>query len=147
MDWSLLGAGLRNCCHPKTQLRLLLTQAEAGPATALHASNPKEIGIKRLMQKEQHWMDAQRFPQQELEMQGWCITRENWLEILTLQGGHVLAERWLSESSDYRQAMGPIDTATLTALQQRLECLKTYGLRLPMRHHLITGTAKTINIK
>ena len=139
MDWSLLGAGLRNFCHPKTQLRLLLTQAEAGPATALHASNPKEIGIKRLMQKEQHWIDAQSFPQQELEMQGWCITQESWLEILTLKGGHVLAERWLSESSDYRQAMGPIDTATLTALRQRLEGLKTDGLRLPMRHHLLLG--------
>jgi putative ATPase len=142
MDWSLLGAGLRTCCHPKTQLRLLLTQAEAGPATALHASNPKEIGIKRLMQQEQNWMDAQSFPQQELETQGWWITRESWLEILTLQGGNVLAERWLSESSDYRQAMGPIDTATLTALRQRLEFLKVDGLRLPMRHHLLLGQQK-----
>ena len=139
MDWSLLGAGLRTCCDPKTQLRLLLTQAEAGPATALHASNPKEIGIKRLMQQEQNWIDAQSFPQQELESQGWCITRESWLEILTLQGGHVLAERWLSESSDYRQAMGAIDTVTLTALRQRIECLKADGLRLPMRHHLFMG--------
>jgi putative ATPase len=142
MDWSLLGAGLRTCCHPKTQLRLLLTQAEAGPATALHASNPKEIGIQRLMQQEQNWLDAQSFPQQELETQGWWITRESWLEILTLQGGNVLAERWLSESSDYRQAMGPIDTATLTALRQRLECLKVDGLRLPMRHHLLLGQQK-----
>jgi putative ATPase len=147
MDWSLLGAGLRNFCHPKTQLRLLLTQAEAGPATALHASNPKEIGIKRLMQKEQHWIDTQSFPQQELEMQGWCITRESWLEILTLQGGHVLAERWLSESSAYRQAMDPIDTATLTALRQRLEYLKADGLRLPMRHHILVGQQNNQAIK
>ena len=94
------------------------------------------------MQKEQHWMDAQSFPQQELEMHGWRITKESWLGILTLQGGHVLAERWLSESSDYRQAMGPIDMATLTAMRQRLEYLKKDGLRLPMKHHLLMGQQK-----
>ena len=95
------------------------------------------------MAQEQQWLERQQRPDESLKNAGWQLRCEEWLEHLTLPGGTELAERWLTEGSPYRQAMGEISMEAMKELRRSLNSLEEGGLRLPMRHQLITGERKT----
>ena len=138
-NWTALLEAINQHAEPTTGLRLLVSRAELGPAGALRQDgDPKEL-FSDLVAQEQQWLERQQRPDELLTNAGWQLRCEEWLEHLTLPGGTELAERWLAEGSPYRQAMGEISTEVLTQLRRSLNSLGEGGLRLPMRHQLITG--------
>ena len=108
----------------------------------LQDGDPKEL-FSDLVAQEQQWLEQQQRPDEYLKSAGWQLRCEEWLEHLTLPGGTELAERWLAEGSPYRQAMGEISTEVMKELRRSLNSLGEGGLRLPMRHQLITGERDT----
>ena len=138
-NWTALLEAIHRHALPTTGLRLLVSRAELGPAGALQQSGTAAELVNALVAREQHWLELQQRPEELFETAGWQIHCEEWLEHLTLPGGTELAERWLTEGSPYRQAMGEINTEVLTELRRSLNSLGDGGLRLPMRHQLITG--------
>jgi putative ATPase len=89
--------------------------------------------------QEQRWLQQLQIKTQPLEEQGWSLNTEQWDEVLTLPGGKSLAERWLANDSAYRRMLGSIQPEPLQLLRTTLEGLGSEGLRLPMRHQLLTG--------
>jgi putative ATPase len=92
-----------------------------------------------LVEQEQSWLQQLQIQTQPLEEQGWSLNTDQWDEVLTLPGGKSLAERWLANDSDYRRMLGSIQPEPLQLLRTTLEGLGSEGLRLPMRHQLLTG--------
>ena len=138
-NWTALLEAINQHAEPTTGLRLLISRAELGPAGALRQDgDPKEL-FSDLVAQEQQWLERQQRPDESLKNAGWQLRCEEWLEHLTLPGGTELAERWLTEGSPYRQAMGEISTDVMKELRRSLNSLGEGGLRLPMRHQLITG--------
>ena len=138
-NWTALLEAINQHAEPTTGLRLLISRAELGPAGALlQDGDPKEL-FSDLVAQEQQWLERQQRPDELLKNAGWQLRCEEWLEHLTLPGGTELAERWLTEGSPYRQAMGEISKDVMTQLRQSLNDLGEVGLRLPMRHQLIQG--------
>ena len=138
-NWTKLLEAINQHAEPTTGLRLLISRAELGPAGALlQVGDPTEL-FSDLVAQEQQWLERQQRPEELFGNSGWQLHCEEWLEHLTLPGGTELAERWLAEGSPYRQAMGEIKTEVLTKLRLSLNSLGDSGLRLPMRHQLITG--------
>jgi putative ATPase len=138
-NWTALLEAINQHAEPTTGLRLLISRAELGPAGALRQDgDPKEL-FSDLVAQEQQWLERQQRPDEYLKNAGWQLRCEDWLEHLTLPGGTELAERWLTEGSPYRQAMGEISTDVMKELRRSLNSLGEGGLRLPMRHQLITG--------
>ena len=142
-NWTALLEAINQHAEPTTGLRLLISRAELGPAGALlQDGDPKEL-FSDLVAQEQQWLERQQRPDESLKNAGWQLRCEEWLEHLTLPGGTELAERWLTEGSPYRQAMGEISTDVMKELRRSLNSLGEGGLRLPMRHQLITGERNT----
>ena len=142
-NWTALLEAINQHAEPTTGLRLLISRAELGPAGALlQDGDPTEL-FSDLVAQEQQWLERQQRPDELLKNAGWQLRCEEWLEHLTLPGGTELAERWLAEGSPYRQAMGEISTEVMTELRRSLNSLGEGGLRLPMRHQLITGERNT----
>ncbi len=142
-NWTALLEAIIQHAEPTTGLRLLISRAELGPAGALiQDGDPKEL-FRDLVAQEQQWLERQQRPDECLKNAGWQLRCEEWLEHLTLPGGTELAERWLTEGSPYRQAMGEISMEAMKELRRSLNSLGEGGLRLPMRHQLITGERKT----
>ena len=142
-NWTALLEAINQHAEPTTGLRLLISRAELGPAGALRQDgDPKEL-FSDLVAQEQQWLERQQRPDEYLKNAGWQLRCEEWLEHLTLPGGTELAERWLTEGSPYRQAMGEISTDVMKELRRSLNSLGEGGLRLPMRHQLITGERNT----
>ena len=111
-----------------------------GPAGALTAaSQVAATSLSPLVEQEQHWLQQLQIQMQPLEEQGWSLNTEQWDEVLTLPGGQSLAERWLAKDSAYRRMLGSIKHEPLQLLRTTLEGLGSEGLRLQMRHQLITG--------
>ncbi|MDC3010886.1 AAA family ATPase [Synechococcus sp. AH-736-G21] len=138
-NWTKLLEAINQHAEPTTGLRLLISRSELGPAGALlQVGDPTEL-FSDLVAQEQQWLERQQRPEELFGNSGWQLHCEEWLEHLTLPGGTELAERWLAEGSPYRQAMGEIKTEVLTKLRLSLNSLGDSGLRLPMRHQLITG--------
>ena len=138
-NWTALLEAINQHAEPTTGLRLLISRAELGPAGALlQDGDPKEL-FSDLVAQEQQWLEQQQRPDESLKNAGWQLRCEEWLEHLTLPGGTELAERWLTEGSPYRQAMGEISKDVMKELRRSLNSLGEGGLRLPMRHQLITG--------
>jgi putative ATPase len=138
-NWTALLEAINQHAEPTTGLRLLISRAELGPAGALlQDGDPKEL-FSDLVAQEQQWLEQQQRPDESLKNAGWQLRCEEWLEHLTLPGGTELAERWLTEGSPYRQAMGEISMDVMKELRRSLNSLGEGGLRLPMRHQLITG--------
>ncbi len=138
-NWTALLEAINQHAEPTTGLRLLISRAELGPAGALlQDGDPKEL-FSDLVAQEQQWLEQQQRPDEYLKNAGWQLRCEEWLEHLTLPGGTELAERWLTEGSPYRQAMGEISKDVMKELRRSLNSLGEGGLRLPMRHQLITG--------
>ena len=138
-NWTALLEAIHRHALPTTGLRLLISRAELGPAGALQQNKGAAERFSGLVAQEQHWLERQQRPEELFGNAGWQLHCEEWLEHLTLPGGKELAERWLAEGSPYRQAMGEINTEVLTELRLSLNSLGNGGLRLPMRHQLITG--------
>jgi putative ATPase len=142
-NWTALLEAINQHAEPTTGLRLLVSRAELGPAGALRQDgDPKEL-FSDLVAQEQQWLERQQRPDESLKNAGWQLRCEEWLEHLTLPGGTELAERWLTEGSPYRQAMGEISMEAMKELRRSLNSLGEGGLRLPMRHQLITGERNT----
>jgi putative ATPase len=142
-NWTALLEAINQHAEPTTGLRLLISRAELGPAGALRQDgDPKEL-FSDLVAQEQQWLERQQRPDESLKNTGWQLRCEEWLEHLKLPGGTELAERWLTEGSPYRQAMGEISTDVMKELRRSLNSLGEAGLRLPMRHQLITGERNT----
>ena len=142
-NWTALLEAINQHAEPTTGLRLLISRAELGPAGALlQDGDPKEL-FSDLVAQEQQWLERQQRPDEYLKNAGWQLRCEEWLEHLTLPGGTELAERWLTEGSPYRQAMGEISKDVMKELRRSLNSLGEGGLRLPMRHQLITGERNT----
>ena len=142
-NWTALLEAINQHAEPTTGLRLLISRAELGPAGALRQDgDPKEL-FSDLVAQEQQWLERQQRPDESLKNAGWQLRCEEWLEHLTLPGGTELAERWLTEGSPYRQAMGEISMEAMKELRRSLNSLGEGGLRLPMRHQLITGERNT----
>ena len=142
-NWTALLEAINQHAEPTTGLRLLISRAELGPAGALlQDGEPTEL-FSDLVAQEQQWLERQQRPDEFLKNAGWQLRCEEWLEHLTLPGGTELAERWLAEGSPYRQAMGEISTEVMKELRRSLNSLGEGGLRLPMRHQLITGERNT----
>ena len=138
-NWAALLEKINRHALPTTGLRLLVSRAELGPAEALLQDGDTTELFSDLVAQEQQWLKRQQRPDELLKNVGWQLRCEQWLEHLTLPGGTELAERWLTEGSPYRQAMGEIRTEVLTQLRRSLNGLGEVGLRLPMRHQLIQG--------
>ena len=142
-NWTALLEAINQHAEPTTGLRLLISRTELGPAgVLLQDGEPKEL-FSELVAQEQQWLERQQRPDESLKNAGWQLRCEDWLEQLTLPGGTELAERWLAEGSPYRQAMGEISKDVMKELHRSLNSLGEGGLRLPMRHQLITGERNT----
>ena len=138
-NWTELAQTLTGHADSNASLRLLISCAGCGPAGALSASHTAETSLAQLVTQEQRWLQQLQIKTQPLEEQGWSLNTEQWDEVLTLPGGKSLAERWLANDSDYRRMLGSIQPEPLQLLRTTLEGLGSEGLRLPMRHQLLTG--------
>ena len=125
------------------RLRLLLSESELGPASALleqsqEGLTPQAIHeLNDLKELEARWLsqrserDALR---QQLENNGWTIESINWQESSSLRVDQSLMNRWLDDGRPYRvscenHANG--DPSALVTLKKEL--MKRVGQQLPMR--------------
>ena len=138
-NWTELAQTLTGHADSNASLRLLISCAGCGPAGALSASHTAETSLSQLVEQEQSWLQQLQIQTQPLDEQGWSLNTDQWDEVLTLPGGKSLAERWLANDSDYRRMLGSIQPEPLQLLRTTLEGLGSEGLRLPMRHQLLTG--------
>ena len=67
------------------------------------------------------------------------MSESDWNETVELGGGADLIDRWLAEDSLYRQAMAGIDEELLLQLRPLMKSLNGKGIRMPMRHKLLSG--------
>ena len=139
-----LFTALTRCSQSGSQLRLLISSAEAGPATAL-VSDDAGIGaadravLNALLSEEhQRLLDEhQRFDPPTSS--DWSIQETQWQEQLVLPGGQALDQRWLKDGSRYRTELKSLDDSALTVLRRLLKRRGDQPLRMPMRHRLLSG--------
>ena len=139
LDWPALCSAFSERCHSRSQLRLLISSAEMGPAEALASIRGGMAELKTLIERETHWRTTLITPVEQLRLQGWEMSSEEWVETVALPGAQQLTLRWLVQGSTYRKAMGDLPEGQFKLLQQSLETLGNEPLRLPMRHQLICG--------
>ena len=136
-----------------TQLRLLLSEPQLGPAGGLlellmgerEARQPSS-SLQALAELESIWLSQEKERQRLLsclEQCGWIVNQSSWQESLKLSVEPNLVERWLAEDRPYRRALersGEVGEHTLPELRQEL--LQQRGKHLPqsLRHWRIDGT-------
>ena len=136
-----------------TQLRLLLSEPQLGPAGGLlellmgerEARRPSS-SLQALAELESIWLSQEKERQRLLsclEQCGWIVNQSSWQESLKLSVEPNLVERWLAEDRPYRRALersGEVGEHTLPELRQEL--LQQRGKHLPqsLRHWRIDGT-------
>ena len=136
-----------------TQLRLLLSEPQLGPAGGLlellmgerEARRPSS-SLQALAELESIWLSQEKERQRLLsclEQCGWIVNQSSWQESLKLSVEPNLVERWLAEDRPYRRALersGEVGEQTLPELRQEL--LQQRGKHLPqsLRHWRIDGT-------
>ena len=128
-----------------SQLRLLISNAAAGPATTLlseHAANGADdhAQLKAVLQQEKQLLLDQQHRLIPPDHSGWQIQTMSWQEQLLLPGGQALAQRWLEKGSRYRNQIQAIDDGAVDLLRRLLKRRGDQPLRLPMQHRLLTGT-------
>ena len=139
-----LFTALTRCSQSGSQLRLLISSAEAGPAMAL-LSDDTGIGaadravLNALLSEEhQRLLDEhQRFDPPTSS--DWSIQETQWQEQLVLPGGQALDQRWLKDGSRYRTELKSLDDSALAVLRRLLKRRGDQPLRMPMRHRLLSG--------
>ena len=147
---------LEQRCAPTAQLRLLLSDADLGPAEALLSlceSSPssregltgdERVMLASLLERERTWMQdfsAQRSLLTTLRERGWTLETDHWDESLSLPIDASLAERWLGPERPFQAvlskgAKGAKEAALLRRLLNAMQ-----GSRLPqrLRHRRVVG--------
>jgi len=133
------------------RLRLLLSESELGPASALleHSQGalPPETAeaLQGLQQLEAQWLSQRSEREalvQQLEASGWAIESTNWQESSSLRLDQTLMSRWLGSERPYRVAVERQTCSNPTALAiLKKELTQRLGQQLPMRlqHWRIDG--------
>ena len=133
------------------QLRLLLSESELGPASALleHSQGAlaPEIAnaLNGLQELEAQWLSQKSEREalrQQLEASGWSLESTNWQESSRLRLDQSLTNRWLGEGRPYRLAVERQTRGHPSALATlKNELMKRVGQQLPMRlqHWRIDG--------
>ena len=133
------------------QLRLLLSESELGPASALleHSQGAlaPEIAnaLNGLQELETQWLSQKSEREalrQQLEASGWSLESTNWQESSSLRLDQSLMNRWLGEGRPYRLAVERQTRGHPSALATlKNELMKRVGQQLPMRlqHWRIDG--------
>ena len=133
------------------RLRLLLSESEGGPASALleHSQGalPPETAeaLQGLQQLEAQWLSQRSEREalvQQLEASGWAIESTNWQESSRLRLDQTLMSRWLGSERPYRVAVERQTCSNPTALAiLKKELTQRLGQQLPMRlqHWRIDG--------
>ena len=133
------------------QLRLLLSESELGPASALleHSQGAlaPEIAnaLNGLQGLETQWLSQKSEREalrQQLEASGWSLESTNWQESSSLRLDQSLMNRWLGEERPYRLAVERQTRGHPSALATlKNELMKRVGQQLPMRlqHWRIDG--------
>ncbi|WP_392349671.1 AAA family ATPase [Parasynechococcus sp.] len=128
-----------------TQLRLMISQADAGPATTLVAAATAITDSEReqlapLLREEETLVRSQWTRLTPPTDNGpWRIETSHWQEQLLMPGGQALAQRWLENDSFYRKQIDAIDAESLALLRRLLNKQGAHPLRLPMQHRLLRG--------
>ena len=133
------------------RLRLLLSESELGPASALleHSQGafaPETAqALHGLQQLEAQWLSQKSEREalmQQLEACGWILESTNWQESSNLRLDQALMSRWLGSGRPYRLAVERQTCGTPTALATlNQELTHRLGQQLPMRlqHWRIEG--------
>lgn len=135
-----------------TQLRLLLSEPQLGPAGGLlellmneEEPHKPSSSLQTLIELESVWLSQAELRQRLLsclERFGWVVNQISWQESLKLSIESNLIERWLGENRPYRKAIENSGEVSANALPElRRELLQQRGRRLPqsLRHWRIEG--------
>ena len=135
-----------------TQLRLLLSEPQLGPAGGLlelMMSNGQEheasASLQQLADQESTWLsqkEQRRKLLAHLERCGWVTRQSSWQESLNLAVEPALIERWLGDDRPYRRALEATGADSGTAVSDlRHELLRQRGRHLPqsLLHWRIEG--------
>jgi len=136
---------LNHWAAPAAQLRLLFSQPQLGPATALlsvaNLPDTLRITLESVQPMEASWMEHPPDLEQvsaSLEPGSWTLRWQRWIEPLELSLNAGLIERWLGAKAHYRSNLSNVLTSNqLKTLEQQLHVL--IGSRLPqqLQHHLL----------
>jgi putative ATPase len=140
-SWKMLWEILMQRCKAGSGLRLLISTAAAGPATALMQATDAAIGdgLEALLQREQQWLAGTEVCTDVMRNFGWELEERSWGETLSLSGGADLEERWLAEGSSYRRMISDVGNDVIEQLRRELRRVGRDGFALPMRHLLLQG--------
>ena len=141
-DWQQLASLLDRHSDIHAGLRLLVSNAQAGPAGVLIKQTPGLIELESLVEREQQWLQSLKPRTEALEATGWILQSTRWQETIVLSGGKTLVERWLQTGSQYRRMLGEQSESSLNMLRRLLEQHGEHGLGLPLQHMLISGSRK-----
>ena len=154
---NLEGSALENAVQvldqlaaPTAELRLLFSEPQLGPATALRSmpALPADLQVllEPVQEQEPAWLacspDLDRLAPL-LKQRGWRVAWQRWPEQLELSLSHALIERWFGAKAHYRKQLGSlIRPSDLKKLQQGLRPL--VGSRLPqqLQHHRLVATRR-----
>ena len=141
-DWQQLASLLDRHSDIHAGLRLLVSNALAGPAGVLIKQTPGLIELESLVEREQQWLQRLKPRTEALEATGWILQSTRWQETIVLSGGKTLLERWLQTGSQYLRMLGEQSESSLNMLRRLLEQHEVHGLGLPLQHMLISGSRK-----
>jgi len=151
-DRSPLWAELSERSTDATRLRLLISTPELGPTAALIERIPlsslpaeEQTQLQTLLMLESQWLGLERSPTpllNALEQTGWCLSCDDWQEVLSLPLDQALIERWLGDGRPYRQrieASGSESSTSLRLLRRLLEAQRGSALPQRLHHQRISG--------
>ena len=139
-DWQQLALLLDHHSERNSGLRLLVSNAQAGPAGVLTKQTPGLMELESLVEQEQKWLQTLQPQTEALEAAGWILKSTRWQETIVLAGGKTLVERWLRNGSQYRCMLGEQSQNSLNMLRRLLERHGEQYLGLPLKHLLISGS-------
>ena len=139
-DWQQLASLLDHHGESHSGLRLLVSNAQAGPAGVLTKQTPGLMELESLVEQEQQWLQTLQPQTEALEAAGWILQSTRWQETIVLAGGKTLVKRWLQNGSQYRCMLGEQSPNSLSMLRRLLEQHGEHGLGLPLQHLLISGS-------
>lgn len=148
------GGVLTALAAPGARLRLLFSQPQLGPATALRSLLPgrgkdfplvAEDVLRRVVQAEaQDLAPRELLPEallSNLQKEGWQIHRQEWEESLELPLSERLLARWFAAEAPYRASLlrEGLEPGEIQELQQWFRA--HLGARLPqrLRHGVLEG--------
>ena len=135
-----------------TQLRLLLSEPQLGPAGGLlelmlsdGKKHQASASLQQLAEQESAWLsqkEQRRKLLDHLDRCGWVTRQSSWQESLKLAVEPALIERWLGDDRPYRKALEATGADSETAVSDlRHELRRQRGRHLPqsLRHWRIEG--------